>query len=127
MSKTDMHFGASPTIFEKARILRENMTVAEKVMWEYLSNNKLGVRFRRQHPLGNFIADFYCHKYSLIIEIDGEVHNVPEQVTYDKERTLELENLGISVLRFSNNEVVTDIEKVIEKIKRYIGNHQGLN
>jgi very-short-patch-repair endonuclease len=68
----NMHFGADAFTFRKAEELRINMTKAEKLLWEEIRNNKLdGLKFRRQHPIGRFIVDFYCHKLKIIIELDG--------------------------------------------------------
>ena len=114
----DMFYGAKPAIFENARLLRENMTQAEKVLWDRLSKNQLGVRFKAQHPIDIFIADFYCHPYKLVIELDGAIHHY--QTDYDEGRTAELERLGITVIRFANQDVLTDIEVVIEKIKEHL-------
>lgn len=70
-----MFYGASPNSFDKAKLLRNNMTEAEKILWEKLKNrNIFKARFRRQHPIGIFIVDFYCHDYKLVIELDGEIH-----------------------------------------------------
>jgi very-short-patch-repair endonuclease len=74
--KKSMYYGAKPETFEAARILRENMTLFEKLLWERLKLKQIcGVRFRRQHPIDFFIADFYCHEARLVVEIDGEMHN----------------------------------------------------
>ncbi len=70
----DMHYGASHLLFKRADELRENATWEEEIIWGYLSGNKLGVKFRRQHPLLFYIADFYCHQLKLVIEIDGSIH-----------------------------------------------------
>ncbi|MND89107.1 endonuclease domain-containing protein [Solitalea canadensis] len=64
----DMFFGAGPLIFERAKYLREHMTIAEKIIWEKISKKQLGVKFRRQHPIANYIADFYCHSAKLVVE-----------------------------------------------------------
>ena len=114
----DMFYGAKRTIFQNAYDLRKDMTPAEKVLWERLNKSKLGVRFKAQHPIDIFIADFYCHKYKLVIEVDGEIHL--SQVEYDENRTAELERLDLTIVRFTNDEVVNDIEVVIEKIKGYL-------
>jgi very-short-patch-repair endonuclease len=111
----NMFYGATSRLFIKAKELRENMTHAEKIVWEHIRNNKLGVRFKAQHPIERFIADFYCHKYKLVIEIDGDIHD--NQKEYDIGRTAEMEKYGIKVIRFSNSEVENDIEKVINSIK----------
>lgn len=113
-----MYYNANQNIQEKAQILRKKETQAEKILWEKLKNKQLsGFKFRRQHPVYTFIADFYCHKSKLIIELDGSIHNLPEIKEKDKGRTCEIENLGIKLIRFTNNEVYTDIEKVLNKIK----------
>ena len=78
------------------------MTPAENMLWSYLNLKANGVRFRRQHPLGNYIADFYCHKYKLVIEIDGSIHRLPEIIQNDIEKQNFLEEQGLSVLRFTN-------------------------
>lgn len=116
-----MFYGASPNIFEKAKTLRDSMTDAEILLWEKLSNKKLnGFRFRRQHPLGNFIADFYCHKAKLVIELDGEIHQEAEQADYDLGRTYEIEGFVIRVIRFKNKEVSEDIDAVLMQISRFL-------
>jgi very-short-patch-repair endonuclease len=110
---------AKPDIFKKAKELRRGMTPAETVLWKHLRNNKLnGLKFRRQHPLFIFIADFYCHQKKLIIELDGEVHDDPEQTEHDKNRTADLIEKGFSILRFRNEEVISDLEKVLERITK---------
>ena len=111
----DMFYGAKRDIFQKASVLRENMTVVEKLLWSRLNSSQLGVRFKRQHPIDIFIADFYCHQFKLVIEVDGEYHK--EQLDYDEGRTAELENLGITVIRFTNDEVMDDIDRVVEEVK----------
>lgn len=115
-----MFYGATQEIFDRAKQLRNNMTDAEAIIWEYLSNNQLGLRFRRQHPVSRYIADFYCHSKKLIIEIDGSVHNSMEQQGLDKEREINLQELGLHIIRFSNNEVVGNPDEVIAKIKNFI-------
>jgi len=113
-----MHFDAGPEIFKKAKELRGNETESEKLFWEQISNNKLGVKFRRQHPLKWFIADFYCHQAKLIIELDGDVHLDKLQKEYDEGREAELKKLGLKVLRFTNEEIIDNIENVVEIVKR---------
>jgi len=113
-----MFYGAKYYMFERAKFLRENMTEAEKLLWSRLRNKQLGVRFRNQHPIDIFIADFYCHSHKLIIEVDGEYHE--ERSEYDIGRTAELEKWDITVIRFSNDEIKKDIERVIGTIKKYL-------
>jgi cyclase len=114
--KKKMFFGASKLLFEKAKELRENMTQAELVLWEYLRQHPLGFKFRRQHPLGIYVVDFYCHKLKLVIEVDGSVHGDKEVEKADKERQRQLELDGLKVLRFTNEEVLKAKEVVIEQI-----------
>ena len=116
-----MFKGASARIFKNAEVLRNNMTESELLLWEKLKNKKFyGLKFRRQHPIQTFVADFYCHKLQLIIEIDGEYHNDENQIELDETRTSILEFNGISVIRFTNDEVKNSIEKVLSKIEKYI-------
>ena len=114
----DMFFGAKRTIFQNAELLRKNMTPAEKYLWERLNKKQLGVRFKAQHPIDIFIVDFYCHSCKLVVEVDGEIHL--SQKEYDDGRTAELERWDLTVIRFTNEEVLNDIERVVEKIKKYI-------
>ena len=100
---------------KRAQELRRNPTHVEKRLWEHLLNRKLGgYKFRRQHPIGRFIADFYCHSSKLVVELDGELH--ARQFGYDMSRTLWFEERGIRVIRFQNIEVETEIEEVIAEI-----------
>jgi very-short-patch-repair endonuclease len=116
--QADFFYGATPDIFDKARSLRKNMTVAEKELWERLKGKKIkGYRFRPQHPINFYIADFYCHVARLVIEIDGEQHNLGENKTYDIDREKIMLSLGINTLRFKNQEVLNEIGKVISLIE----------
>ena len=116
-----LNFGAKPEIFENANALRKAQTEAEKKMWTVLRSRRCGgVKFRRQHPTKNFILDFYCHEYLLGIEVDGEVHENNEAKEYDLNRTAELENLGITILRFRNEEVLNNLNIVKEEILNLI-------
>ena len=91
--------------------LRKEPTPAERKLWALIRNDQLGVNFRRQHAIGNFIPDFVCVQKKLIIELDGSQHL--EQQEYDNERTKYLESLGYKVIRFWNNEVTNNIDGVI--------------
>ena len=117
---TSMHFGASKEIFQYAEALRKNMTAAEKIIWERLCKNQLGVRIRRQHPVWKFIADFYCHELKLVIEIDGGIHLSSENKEYDISRNITLNELGMEIIRFTNDQAINETEKVIGEIKRTI-------
>jgi len=123
-----MFYGATPIIFERARILRMNLTRHEIILWNFLKNKQLmGLKFRRQHPIGRFIADFYCHQKKVVIEIDGESHFNEEAKEYDEGRTAEFLRLEIKMIRFTNHEVEFEIEKVVEKIKKFLTIHQAIN
>ena len=116
-----MFYNASAGIFEKARMLRSNLTEAEKILWQYLRRKGLkGLRFKAQHPIMGFIADFYCHKAKLIIEIDGQSHQRTEKKEYDQGRTYEMEQYGIRVIRFTNEEITHGIEFVLDEINKYV-------
>lgn len=118
--ENSMFFGANPFIFEKAKELRKQQTESEEKLWNCLRKNQMGFKFRRQHPIYNYIADFYCHPIKLVIEIDGEYHLESEQKEYDKLRSEDLAEFGITVVRFSNAEVLNNIEFVITRIKENI-------
>lgn len=110
-------FGASPLIKARAKKLRKRMTLCEKILWQELRKNRLEkYYFRRQHPISRFIVDFYCHELRLIIEVDGSIHDSAEHRKKDANRTAELENLGLHVIRFSNDEVLQNTRKVAWKI-----------
>jgi very-short-patch-repair endonuclease len=114
----NLHKGAIGKLFEYSRELRQVSTEAERLLWSELRNRKLnGLKFRRQHPIDKYIADFYCHERKLVIELDGEVHNIKENKDYDEARTVELEAQVITVIRFSNDEIINKIETVLQKIK----------
>ena len=118
-----MFYGAPQILFEFAKELRNNPTEAESFLWNFLSENKINdVRFKRQHPVLYFIADFYCHKAKLIIEIDGGYHQLPEQYQYDMNRDYELERLGLKTIRFTNKQVFSETEKVLNIIKTEVEN-----
>lgn len=114
-----MYFRAKPVTLETARLLRKRMSYSESILWDKLKGKQmLGLRFRPQHPIEFFIADFYCHAARLVIEIDGEIHS--EQVEYDDGREAEMEKYGIKIVRFTNDEVNNDIENVLKKIETII-------
>ncbi len=100
---------------EKAQELRKNQTEAEQILWEAIRKKSLDVKFRRQHIIGSNIVDFVSLETKLVIEVDGKIHLHKKE--YDAERTKELESVGFSVIRFTNEEITNDIENVISKIK----------
>lgn len=107
---------------ERALQHRNYPTQAEAVLWEYLKGNRLGAKFRRQHPIGQYIPDFVCLSKQLIIEVDGGYHFIGDQIISDEQRTAHLESFGYHVIRFTNEEVLTDTQNVLQKI-RHIMNH----
>jgi len=115
-----MHASASPVTFKKAQMLRSNMTFEELKLWEVLKKKPLGFKFRRQHPFGIFILDFYCHSKKLSIEIDGNSHDSEEQKAYDIERTKFINDLGVTEIRFKNDEVRNDILNVEVRISNIL-------
>lgn len=117
---TNMHYGASKIIFQYAEALRRNKTETEKILWERLCKNKLGVRIRRQHPIYKYIADYYCHELKLIIEIDGEIHLSKENKEYDISRDITLNEFGIQIIRFTNEQVINGLDQVIIEINKKI-------
>jgi len=114
-------FGADNEIKARAKELRKRMTYAEKILWQALRKNQLNkYYFRRQHPIKMFIVDFYCHERRLVIEVDGKIHEGEEQHDRDCNRTAELENLGLKVIRFKNEEILQNIRKVCRQIEKEI-------
>ena len=106
----------------RARELREQLTPAERVLWSRLRNRQLlGLKFRRQFPIEGFIADFCCYEARLILEVDGKVHAEPSQRAHDENRDIFLHSLGYKVLRFSNQQVLTSLQSVLDQIARAIG------
>jgi len=94
------------------------MTPAEKILWNELRANKLGVHFRRQQVIAGFIVDFYCHKSALVIEVDGDIHDL--QRDEDTRRENALREMGLRIVRFRNDEVVRDLSAVLRKIRELI-------
>ena len=111
--------GTTPEIEQAAKKLRKNLTSAEAILWQALRNKQLeGLRFRRQHPVGNFILDFYCPSLKLVIEVDGNIHR--DRINYDDARTNKLAEYGYTVLRFSNERVIGDLPGVLAEIKQVV-------
>ena len=109
--------GTIPEIEQAARKLRKNLTPAEARLWSAIRNKQLeGLRFRCQHPVGNFILDFYCPYCKLVVEVDGDIHNCSGD--RDNARTAKLAEYGYTVLRFRNEQVMNDLPKVLAQIRR---------
>ena len=116
--KTNFHLPYNPLLVERAKQLRKNLTAAEKKLWnEYLNNLKF--RFLRQRLIDNFIVDFYCAALKLVIEIDGDSHFTTEAKEYDEARTKVLEGYGLKVIRFTNDEVMNNLEGVGQQIEKF--------
>jgi imidazole glycerol-phosphate synthase subunit HisF len=115
-----MFEGASHIVFANAKQLRRNITDAEVALWMHLKKGIFGFKIRRQHPIGLYIADFYCHKVRLIIEVDGLIHNKEEIEILDKRREKQLIGWGYSIIRFSNDEVIKTPENVIKNVTEKI-------
>lgn len=110
---------------ERAKELRREMTPAEKLLWQEIRANKLGVRFRRQQVIQGFIVDFYCHQAGLVVEVDGDVHDL--QKDEDERREKVLTEMGLRIVRFGNDEVGRDLSHgdatqsaVVEKIRELV-------
>lgn len=107
--------GTTPRIEQAARQLRQHLTPAEAQLWSTLNCRQLaGLKFRCQHPVGRFIVDFYCPSCKLVIEVDGDIHL--QQEASDEARTEKLRSFGYQVLRFTNEDVLSDLQTVLARI-----------
>lgn len=109
---------------EYARRNRENATLAEQYLWEHLRRKALGVDFLRQHIIGDYIVDFVSRHDGLVIEVDGGYHSEPQQQEDDVIRENYLERMGYHVMRFSNEEVLFNIDRVIKQITAYFEEYE---
>lgn len=113
----------NPSLKPLARQLRKQPTKAEKRLWRQLRSKQIaGVQFYRQKPLQSYIVDFYCAAAKLVIEVDGDSHFNDEQIQYDSDRTKKLEDMGLRVLQFTNQEVLREMEGVLEVIEEAVLN-----
>src|SRR5690242_16726641 len=101
-----MFYGANAVLFARAKELRNNMTLAEMLLWRFLKTNPLGYKFRRQHPMSEYVADFFCHKLNLVIEVDGPIHDASEVSARDIEKEKFFNSCNLKILRFTNNEII---------------------
>ena len=115
-----MFYDATRIIFERAKELRGKETKAEKLLWSQLSNKQLGVKFRRQHPIYQYIVDFYCHELKMVIEVDGIIHIKENIRANDKLREQRLQSLNLLVMRFTNDEIYQDLKGVVKQIRLVI-------
>ena len=103
---------------EFAKKNKQFPTEAEKLLWEYLRSKQLWFKFNRQHIVGDYIVDFICIEQGLVIEVDGGYHSENEQIQRDECRTEHLEDMGLRVVRFSNEEIFSNIEGVLDRIRK---------
>jgi very-short-patch-repair endonuclease len=104
----------------KVRRLRRDTTFPERLLWSRLRTAQVaGLKFRRQHPVGPFVVDFYCAEASLVVELDGRSHD--GKADSDEQRSSYLRGLGLRVIRYTNDEVLEDIDAVVEEIARHAG------
>jgi very-short-patch-repair endonuclease len=116
-----------PRLLEYARSMRREPTPAERVMWQLLRNRQLaGFKFRRQHPLGLYIADFYSRDAALVVELDGDSHFTPEGIEHDRIRHADLQSMNLFVLRFLNPDVFDNPDGVVELIAKTCTERSGL-
>ena len=117
----NLHQGTKPSTQEYARELKHRSTEAEQKLWSLLRNRQLnGKKFRRQHAIANYVVDFYCNECRLVIELDGNFHTEPDAKVYDQSRTALLNEMGITVLRFWNEEVLNNPSKVLQNISAHL-------
>lgn len=114
--KENMFYGASNLIFQRAEKLRNTMTSAEEILWKEIHINEWKLKFRRQHPVSLYVVDFYCHALKLVIELDGSIHDQDEVKRNDATREQHLKDLGLTVLRFKNEEIFKNKKSVLGKI-----------
>ena len=121
-------------LVSNARVLRNNMTRAEIILWSRLREKKInGYKFRRQQPVFDYIVDFYCHELKFIIQVDGEIHSLPEKTNYNSKRDKILKVNGYHIIPLTNLEIETELDSTINKIILYIdkilspfqGDHRG--
>lgn len=111
----------NPKLKEFARQLRNNSTKSEIYLWKHLKGKQMmGYDFHRQKPLDNYIADFFCYELMLVIELDGYTHQLEDVIEKDKMKEKRLNDLGVKVLRFQDEEVYNDVENVLRVIEAYI-------
>ncbi|MBK9106292.1 MAG: endonuclease domain-containing protein [Saprospiraceae bacterium] len=114
--KTNMHLRAPARIFGYAKWMRNNPTKAEELLWSRLRGNQTGYKFRRQHPMSGYVVDFYCHAVKYVIELDGSIHDHTMAQLEDENKDIDLADKGIFVQRFTDEEVLGDIDAVMKRI-----------
>ncbi len=119
LNNSDFHLPYNPALIARAKELRKHMTSAEKKLW-YSYLRQFRFKVLRQRPIDHFIVDFYCPSLKLVIEIDGNSHFTDEGQAYDQERTAQLEGYGLSVIRFTNQQVLQEFRSVCEQLNHLI-------
>ena len=129
-----MGYYGNRELVKRTRVLRKSMTIPEIILWSRLRSKKIyGYKFRRQQPIFDYSVDFYCHELKFIIEVDGEIHSLPENAESDLKRDKILKTNGYNILHLTNFEIETNPDAAISKIKSYIttylspsqGDHRG--
>jgi very-short-patch-repair endonuclease len=119
--KLPYYYHAEDETFDFAKRLRKKPTAAEKFLWEVLRRKAVnGTKFRRQHPIDKYVADFYCHKFRLVVEADGEIHDEESVKAKDKVRNEAMRRYGLRVLRFKDEDVLENTKFVVEEIERHL-------
>lgn len=113
------HYKNSHKLEEVRKFLRMNATGAEKILWTHVRGKQLGYKFRRQYSIGNYVVDFCCEQAKVVVELDGWTHDSEKTKLKDKNKQVYLESLGYKVLRFTNEQVYGDVEKVLDEIKKW--------
>ena len=124
----NLFYKTNPINFDNARKLRKQMTESESILWGILRGRKfLGLKFRRQHPIKEYIADFYCHERKIVIELDGGYHKLNDQKTMDGIRSDAINSEGIRVVRFTNEDIIFDIDSSLKKLEQLINDKNPLS
>lgn len=118
--KENMFYGANSFVFQRAEELRNRMTPSEQVLWKSIHINEWKLKFRRQHPIANWVVDFYCHSIKLVIEVDGDFHEAEDVKKNDEERENYLKKLGLTVLRIKNDDIYKNKKAVLARISETI-------
>jgi very-short-patch-repair endonuclease len=103
---------------DRAKLLRQASTNDEETLWSHLRGRRfLGLKFRRQAPIGPYVADFLCHELRLVLELDGAIHLEDAQIAHDRNRDASLQALGYRILRFTNHQAQNDVDSILQAIR----------
>ncbi|PIT86841.1 MAG: hypothetical protein COU33_00965 [Candidatus Magasanikbacteria bacterium CG10_big_fil_rev_8_21_14_0_10_43_6] len=117
--KYTKHFSNTPNYIWRRKNLRRKQTKAEKIFWLHIRKSQLGYKFRRQFQISKYIADFYCHKLKLVVEIDGWTHIGEDQQRYDAKRHAEIESRGYTVIRYTDTQVLSETNAVLQDLQNH--------